>query len=155
MSQKIVVPEEMLQAAMNSIRPNWAELVPPILQAALRWLSENPIVPTSHDVCSEMHRTINAKGYCCYQSALLAEWQRRMFVAPEPEIDRVDFYIRSSSGEYIPFTPNEGQKAMLGIMTEPEIPEEIADLMGADCITYGEGIDKIIIEAFRRGQKSK
>lgn len=81
--RKIKVPEGMLKAAYAAWDKQGA--VDLCVVAALRWLAENPIVPTSHSICAEMHRTINAKGYCCYQSALLAEWQRRMFLESETE----------------------------------------------------------------------
>lgn len=93
MTGKIVVPEGMIKVAEQSYceadprqQNNVTAAASHVLEAALRWLSENPILPASHNTCEEMHRTVNAKGYCCYQSALLAEWQRRMFLSPEPEI---------------------------------------------------------------------
>jgi hypothetical protein len=51
------------------------------LEAALHWLSENPLIPTDdfvEEVIREHSRT-NVKWAC-------SDWQRRMFLAPAPEV---------------------------------------------------------------------
>lgn len=84
--KKIVVPEGMFDAAMEAVqaipmRGNVGSIdrVNGALKAALRWLSENPIVPTKEQ-WDELRRT------CWVPDELQAvEWQRRMFLAPQPE----------------------------------------------------------------------
>jgi hypothetical protein len=45
-----------------------------------------------------------------------------MHPAPiDPEVDRIDFYIKSSSGEYIPWKPAERQLQMLSAMGLPTL----------------------------------
>ena len=39
----------------------------------------------------------------------------------DPEVDRIDFYIESSSGEYVPWKPTEGQLQMLSAMGLPTL----------------------------------
>lgn len=39
----------------------------------------------------------------------------------DPEVDRIDFYIKSSSGEYIPWKPTEGQLQMISAMGLPTL----------------------------------
>jgi hypothetical protein len=61
----------------------------------MRCLSENPIVPTIGDVIGLLQERA-LSGYlseegCCGISAttircVMREWQRRMFLAPEPEV---------------------------------------------------------------------
>jgi hypothetical protein len=90
-NKKIVVPEGMLKAAIAShndaVLKGNTPLVRDALEAALRWLAENPIVPTTEQVlavrraCGETHTALTEKA-----KPLFAEWQRRMFLAPEPEV---------------------------------------------------------------------
>ena len=45
-----------------------------------------------------------------------------MHPAPiDPEVDRIDFYIESSSGEYVPWEPTERQLQMLSAMGLPTL----------------------------------
>lgn len=89
--KKIVVPEGMYEAALkhqdSGIQCSAA------LEAALRWLSDNPIVPTR-----EQAQEIHLATYSSFHSEditteikinMAVEWQRRMFLAPEPEVDPV------------------------------------------------------------------
>ena len=135
MSQtKIKVPEGMLLAA-SEFDPGAGEYnIEPILEAALRWMSENPILPTTADALTLLQERVASghlsnKEYCAIPATtircVIREWQRRMFLAPEPEVPEV-----------------------------PEVPEAVKDLMdilGTKCsyVTYLS-----IIEAYRRGQKS-
>lgn len=101
---RYIVPEGMLKAAMKPF--GWHEdrypahtgafcegvCVRDILEAALQWWSENPIVPTEEQ-CNELIDLIGANGRASvrYPSRIdvsqvrvgLSEWQRRMFLAPE------------------------------------------------------------------------
>ena len=87
MSNKIVVPEGMWIAGFNATITiaDRGEATTKCLEAALRWLSENPIVPTSRQerelVDSWIKETSLGKT-----EHLVTEWQRRMFLAPEPEV---------------------------------------------------------------------
>lgn len=80
MSEKrYVVPEGMLKAVKEaqgiSAYPTQA-----VLEAAIRWQSENPVVPTvkqAQEVWDDCSRG------ACFRSDCLTEWQRRMYLAPE------------------------------------------------------------------------
>lgn len=121
--RKIVVPEGMLKAACNaySVEPKLRSRSDTVfvLEAALLWLSENPIVPTA----AWSDSTIRGWDVLTEQSLIAAilEWQRRMFLAPDMKV-----------------------------------PREILDLHVSDTeMGWDSPINKRIIEAFRRGQKSK
>lgn len=143
MSDKIVVPAGMLKAAeyafmvpLNVVCHEYPLVVhilknqlPVALEAALRWLSENPIVPTNEQT----------QGVC-----------DSIFVGPENLLDPRDAMV-------------EWQRRMrMFLATEPEIPEEIKDLLSlTDPITgvalltgLTEHGKSVIIEAYRRGQKA-
>ncbi len=113
MSQtKIKVPEGMLLAA-SEFDPGAGEYnIEPILEAALRWMSENPIVPTDADALTLLQERVASghlsnKEYCAIPATtircVIREWQRRMFLAPEPEVPEIppfsenvsDFITRS------------------------------------------------------------
>jgi len=89
--RKIVVPEGMLKAAREGERYE-PYGIHGSLEAALRWLSENPIVPTDkqYKECLLAVDGPNAMIIRMYQEGepqkVIAEWQRRMFLTPEPEI---------------------------------------------------------------------
>ena len=117
---KFTVPEGMWDAAQVAAANlpmhgncGSVEKVNAALKAALRWLSENPIVPTLAQM--RQVETVSAhepQGSTKWLSDVLTEWQRRMFLAPHgdrydslldsallnvpPEVERVDLY--SSGG---------------------------------------------------------
>jgi hypothetical protein len=92
--KKIVVPDGMLEAF-------WAEFSGGVrgpdshrrtvdgLNAALQWLSENPIMPTDEQ-SKEMYDTVSDSDGMFHSwrgvTALVVDWQRHMFLAPEPHI---------------------------------------------------------------------
>lgn len=84
---KIKVPEGMIKEAVKASRiaacpEDYMRL---ILEAALRWLAENPIVPNevvTYDLATSGKKPFNMDSIAWYCS----EWQRRMFLAPEPEV---------------------------------------------------------------------
>ena len=132
--KKIVVPTGMLKAAMNSIQPSvLVGTISVSLKAALLWLSENPPVPT--------FRTVDECGSAgmCYADGLdgefcrtkdVIEWQRLMFVAPEPEVpEEIKHLLWETT---IKFVPKENP--VTGI---------------------SEKHNRAVIEAFRCGQKLK
>lgn len=131
--KKYVVPEGMLKVFgeaydhQKGLGANREGCEKAGMEAALGWLAENPIVPTEAQL-TEMLATRIGFGFepVDWMRWGAAQFQRRMFLAPEPEV-----------------------------------PEEIKDLLSTryvDDITFG-GIAKEhnenIIEAFRRGQKSR
>ncbi len=94
--KKIVVPEGMLEAAgkvfdaerrrVMEDRLAWS-VFRQMMEAALRWLSENPVVPTLPQMRAvETSAAHEATGSTAWLSDAIMEWQRRMFLAPEPEV---------------------------------------------------------------------
>jgi hypothetical protein len=90
MEKKIVVPEGMSLAVGHAVfeecgSRQFHPLIRVALEAALRWLSVNPIVPTAKqfvDLFDELSEVNDGKlSHRC-----VVEWQRRMFLAPEPEV---------------------------------------------------------------------
>lgn len=73
-SKKIVVPEGMLLAAHEESVRSCGQ-IGKCLEAALLWLSDNPIVPTDDemDIMAKEHVAPNVKW-------MMTEWQRRMFL---------------------------------------------------------------------------
>lgn len=134
--KKYVVPEKMLRAATASVMKihGYGETSSRYdyesheancriaLEAALRWLGENPIVPTQEQLESLTSDWRLMGTPCCSTQFIAVEWQRRMFLAPEPEI-----------------------------------PEEVKDLLYGECASFtaAERVDARIIEAYRRGKRSK
>lgn len=88
--KKIVVPEGMLKAALNTwnrhhlvdpeLRSAWT--MERLLEAALEWWSENPFAPTDEQA-NEFLGCGRDKIWAC---DIIDIWQRRMFRAPEQEI---------------------------------------------------------------------
>jgi len=80
---KIAIPKGMIEAAQIAwdswcMRTNGDQNILLVLEAALRWLSENPIVPEPRDF---ENSKLNASGVqVAIESSV--EWQRRMFLAP-------------------------------------------------------------------------
>lgn len=89
---KIAVPDGMMNAAKHAFMQNkgvGVDGVEDCIEAALRWLSENPIVPNDEQLFS-ISRSLDLDMAQIVWSrrdrALIAEWQRRMFLAPQPQI---------------------------------------------------------------------
>ena len=81
---RIIVPMGMLKEVVDAE----AKSVVPFdqletLSIGLRWLSENPIVPTEDQMAQIM--CAHVANWEQIRSRIEA-WQRRMFVAPEPEV---------------------------------------------------------------------
>ncbi len=99
-NMKIQVPEGMLKAAFessvywNSIgkHPAYELEIRNSLEAGLRWLSENPIVPTTEQV-DRTARDIGWEVGCFVENykMIFQAWQRRMFLAEEknPVVQRI------------------------------------------------------------------
>ena len=143
--KRIVVPEGMLKAAERATRlplesdfeawrsdpKNWRRLAENIVTASLHWLSENPTVPTLEQI-DELHVYVEKRfdghknGTMDGAVEMIVEWQRRMFLAPEPNL-LDDLYI----------FPNQS------------IPVDLkVNISAAD-------VNVRINEAYRRGQQSR
>jgi hypothetical protein len=84
-----VVPKEGLAAALeaagSTLRDTeWKHVVAVAVHAFIRWQSENPRVPTDKQIKDMWTLYANSVEVDC--AGLLAEWQRRMYLAPEPEV---------------------------------------------------------------------
>ena len=91
MDKKYVVPEGGLKAALGQVDYARAHsgveegIIKRALQDFVRWLSENPIVPTM-----EQATEMSDSGHPCVLDGVwyATEWQRRMFLAPETPDER-------------------------------------------------------------------
>ena len=114
--RKYVVPDGMLEAAVDAavkfsgantiqasprVKAEIEESFRVAIEAAIRWLAENPIVPKTFDELPTVGYLIDSstwgtkgkpeyeqkrqENYLDGMKRLIAEWQRRMFLAPEPE----------------------------------------------------------------------
>ena len=142
---KIQVPVGMSEAfhkAENHEGFKWDDAVlDAMLSAALRWLSENPIVPNEADVMEILQERvrshhISGEEYCAIPPAtvrfVIREWQRRMFLAPEPETSLPEEWIRACARN---------------------VPKGAVTMK----IYSAQGIllETVDLEAYRRGQQSK
>ena len=93
--KKYAVPEGMKQAAEEAEEEYLCDgqsrdvCRKVILEAALRWQAENPIVPTHAEVerILEMVQFQGLRGTSLDRlQDFVAMWQRRMYLAPEPEV---------------------------------------------------------------------
>ena len=98
MSDKIVVPENIKQAALDAagqtlLGTPWQEIALASVEAAMRCLSENPIVPTEEqkfELLSWARKTQTGDQWVTAANdpgGIAVEWQRHMFLAPEPVFD--------------------------------------------------------------------
>lgn len=131
MEKKIVVPEFMLKAAYDAQLPadnpsySWEEsavhtreFYRRILGAAFHALAEKPIVPEiqfCHDMVAKRHESLTEQTFIQRTSC---EWQRRMFLAPEPEVPEEIRDLYEDNGPHSPRWKNaileafrRGQKA--------------------------------------------
>ena len=104
----IKVPEGMLKATENAISTDASYFDrESIIEAALRWQSENPPVPTQEmaealyaDALANKAQNTHIASFVCVL------WIRRMYLAPEPD-QAANRVIRSMSG--CTFTPAEAE----------------------------------------------
>ncbi len=176
---KYVVPEDGLKAAQREALGGEFPVMDFMrrgVEAFIRWQSENPPVPSLLDISSNLKP--EGQQIAINESI---EWIRRMYLAPEPKVDRVDFYIKTSDGQFVPWKPTEEQTLIspdffrLPIRcldcgsyfkgdacpckkkTQPEAPDAIKDLLCDEVPHTGPYADvhnAQIIESFLRGQKS-
>jgi hypothetical protein len=96
--KKYVVPTGMLNKAYEYCPASFAmPAVERMLEAALRWQSENPIVPTAQQVGELVVAAPMASTRQAYTATIfcITEWQRRMFLAPEPVEDYADRILKN------------------------------------------------------------
>jgi hypothetical protein len=133
--KKYIVPAGMLDATFSHAPMVTCKAsMRDALEAALRWWSKNPTVPTTDQAMEIGKKFSNQPSVCDYVMQVCVEWQRRCFLAPEPEV-----------------------------------PEEIKDLLYSECEQRHERIgcsdpkeagrfitesDRRVLEAYRRGQES-
>ena len=96
MDGKILIPEGMLKAATAHVdmKTQTGDAVfhniKTGLEAALLWLSKNPIVPTYEQIESLLKICVQnvpgKNGMTLYQKEFCKEWQRIMFLSPDPEV---------------------------------------------------------------------
>jgi len=86
MSKRIVAPDEMVHAAWVA----WGEPdcagVRDVVEAALLWLSENPTSPNEDQTEAIRGSFLAQQDVTELIEFTVLEWQRRMFLAPEPEV---------------------------------------------------------------------
>jgi len=129
---KIKVPEGMLAAVDEAIGKARARSVERLasragelwpndlkqvtLEAALRWLAQNPIVPTL-DEWEDCFRAIPDESYPSsveVEIAQCAEWQRRMFFVSEPEVpEAIKDLLRGNKGTYMKDPNREHDDAVI------------------------------------------
>lgn len=163
--KRYIVPEGMLKAADKAIGemragqasrlasrdgelwPN--ELKRVVLEAALAWLAENPIIPRDENELNQLP---------IQRHEAIAEWQRIMFLAPEPGTHPLQcgerFEVRGETWQVE--TIIEGNKAWMKlIVPEPRVPEPVRGLLFDKLRTdlHGDEANQRIFVAYKRGRK--
>ena len=169
---KIQVPVGMSEAfhkAENHEGFKWDDAVlDAMLSAALRWLSENPIVPTDEqirDAARDSLLSTSGWGATAIDGARkhFMALERRMFLAAEPETNPIVVRVKNA---LIGCTLTAGDAVELMDYVrscthpEPEVPSEIRDIDAWLTVYLGshpeiENIRRNFLLTFRRGQQSK
>ena len=130
--KRVVVPEGMMKAAQESRTKHFSgpygfsdTYCTIILEAALWWLSENPIAPTPEWAMEIAKSKFDDRVTGIGVATGAMEWQRRMFLAPEPEIP-------------------EEIKDLLYEIDRKGLPDPYVN-------DFTTEVDRRIIEAYRRG----
>lgn len=140
MSEKrYILPNTAQRAFLAAMPPEWFNVDPdghifaPAFEALARSLSENPIVPTPEQVAEIVSfrfgipaTDLNANMVVSGEYAAV-EWQRRMFLAPEPEV------------------PEPIKDLLVDPMPTASNPCAVMD---------AKILNERVIEAYRRGQKA-
>lgn len=111
--KKIIVPEEMLRAACRS-GTTTADDAEPILEAALRWLSGNPIAPTDEQLKKMENARLHQNQSPPHDPErwLCTEWQRLMFLA-EPKVpEEIKDLLESDDEEKCFCTPDHNRMVL-------------------------------------------
>lgn len=104
-NKRVVVPQGMIEAGKERDRLNSGyngfrdyQRAEAILEAGLRWLSENPIIPTQQQALD----MVTGGKFDSFDNWELVrwgacEWQRRMFLSPETDIPQAvkDVFLRT------------------------------------------------------------
>ena len=124
-------PDEIQGLISDMAVADKREKVLPILEAAIRWQSENP-PKASMKQLQEMYDKVDQGNGGTYIPSYLEEWVRRMYLAPEPEEpEALKDLLVSPFGDY-------GSKLQL-------------DICKADCARQNAKL----IEAYERGKAGK
>ena len=93
---KYLVPEEGLKAALEAWSVGYEgsptlpmeKRIPTIIEAFIRWQSENPQVPNHEQTIAlcKVYETQTERNYCQSVRDVAVEWVRRMYIAPEPDM---------------------------------------------------------------------
>ena len=128
---KYKIPEGMAATVAHVIFEKFGNVndfhprVPVILEAAITWLSQHPIEPTDQQMRDIFDTPGYSQGWSSHKH-YLKEWQRRMFLAPKPEVPEslkdILFYVGSG--------------------------------LHSDCQSGVDEANAVVIEAYRRGQAS-
>ena len=90
MDGKILVPSSAVAWVHKELEYRFQQRdVSEICRMFCEWLSKNPILPTSEQLYSTIGRLSVAMCDIVWTKrdrAMIAEWQRRCFLAPEPEV---------------------------------------------------------------------
>ena len=152
--KKIVVPEGMLEAALDGlgieIIKARRQYVKDTLEAALHWLSENPIVPTEKQI-ADLAKTMpyEDSGNGNVLAVAVVEWQRRMYLAPEPEVPEETPEIIRLLDERMERYSMWLHRAMDAVIEGESLPARLDwDKAGEKSKVYGD-------EAFQRNKKAR
>ena len=133
-----------------------------LLEAAICWLVENVPVLTDKQ-WSEISEGAPLISKRMPYNYAVRKAIRRMFLAPDSEVDRIDFYVKTPEGNYVKWVPTEPPRSILVQfgLEEWELPEEIKGMRGIllsavkDQLDLDRHVTKLILEAFERGQKAR
>jgi hypothetical protein len=119
--QEYVVPEGMRKAAMeatNGWDPEGYFIYLPLL-AALKWLAENPIVPTPEQVQDIRADCPNVATPDAWQWGM-TEWQRRMLLKPKVKVRAPNDIIHAFRGRSFTQEQADEIKAITQQCVRPE-----------------------------------
>jgi len=202
--KKIVVPEGGLKFALGRVDYALAHsgveegIIKRALHDFVRWLADNPIVPTDEEARGIIEPVFADPPFIygrpgdgmpgsitvtreqmkwprlSKEQEVFAEWQRRMFLAPELEVkpaktftaEEIEHALRESykGGDYDADWVWRKMQIYLDVAPKPAVPEEIKDLLhplpldGSEADPWkrppADITNQRIIEAYRRGQKA-
>ena len=152
--------------------PYWHLQVSAALQAFIKWQSENPPVPTEEQI-TDLRFTVDGDTYRERQKLIAVEWIRRMYLVPEPSDGQRSFSTpfgifevddRVPPGE-IRLYQWDGPTLVRNVGPSEPDPDPDADPPGelenllvgsrAHMPISSDTFNAAVLEAFRRGQKSK
>lgn len=164
-SRQYAIPSGMLDTALDAVNAHFIterDLVRKVLGAALRWLSDNPIVPTE----KQKHELYHSWSELRTQEDLFiwvpSEWQRRMFISSALEQEHKDGTVEWKTGTTIPLGVWGGGKLYPTNIpcSESEVPEGIRNLLLDENIPTADFsrptrryYNMQVIDAYSRGLK--